>query len=40
MFNLADLARALGASEEDLLAHAEKMGLKAQLRTTLPNPLR
>ncbi|MBN8412995.1 hypothetical protein [Halomonas litopenaei] len=39
VFNLADLAEALGTREEDLLAHAEKMGLKAQLRTTSPNPL-
>ena len=39
MFNLADLAQALGASEEDLLAHAEKMGITDQLRTTPPNPL-
>lgn len=39
VFKLADLAQALGASEEDLLAHAEKMGIADQLRTTPPKPL-
>ncbi|SHL25985.1 hypothetical protein [Halomonas caseinilytica] len=39
MFKLADLAQALDASEEDLLAHAEKMGIADQLRTTPPKPL-
>jgi hypothetical protein len=39
LFNLADIAQALGASEEDLLAHAETMGIADQLRTTPPKPL-
>lgn len=39
LFNLADIAVALGASEEDLLAHAEDAGIADQLRTTPPNPL-
>ncbi|WP_081135489.1 hypothetical protein [Halomonas sp. BC2] len=39
LFNLADLAEALGASEEDLLAHAEEAGFAVQLRTTPPKPL-
>lgn len=39
LFNLADLSQALGASEEDLLAHAETMGIASQLRTTPPKPL-
>lgn len=39
LFNLADLAAALGASEEDLLAHAEEAGFADQLSTEKPSPL-
>jgi|SRR5690554_5154832 len=39
LFSLADIAQELGASEEDLLAHAEAMGLTNQLRTDPPKPL-
>ncbi|MBZ9568504.1 hypothetical protein [Modicisalibacter tunisiensis] len=39
VYSLADLAEALGASEEDLLAHAEEAGFADQLRTTPPKPL-
>lgn len=39
LFHLADLAHALNASEQDLLAHAEDAGFADQLRTTPPNQL-
>lgn len=39
VFKLADLAHALDTSEEALLAHAEKVGIADQLRTTPPKPL-
>lgn len=39
LFNLAGLAKALDADEDDLLAHAEKAGFADQLRTMPPNPL-
>ena len=38
-YRLSDIAEALGASEEDLLTHAEAMGFTDQLRTDPPKPL-